>query len=110
MEEQHTNKYQIIIDIEEGESVAPSQSESASRESWFDISITSDYDEAQTLDMLMAAYMDVAEDFFEKYARDPASYPSVFAAMHRRIQTMITEIRHEQTTMLDDDDTPPTKH
>ena len=110
MEEQYTNKYQIIIDIEEGESVTPSQLESASRESWFDISITSDYDEAQTLDMLMAAYMDVAEDFFEKYDRDPVSYPSAFAGMHRRVQRLIAEIRHEQATMLDDDDQPPVKH
>ena len=97
MEEQHTNKYQIIVDIEEGESVAPNQSESASPETWFDISITSDYDEAQTLDMLMAAYMDVAEDFFAKYARDPASYPSAFAALHRQVQTLIAEWHSKRT-------------
>ena len=106
MEPPHTNKYQIIVDIEEGESEAPMQPEDEAQGGWFDISITSDYDEAQTLDMLMAAYMDVAEDFFEKYARDPASSPPAFAAMHRRIHRLISKIRNERATMLDDDEPP----
>jgi len=102
MEPQHTQKYQIIIDIEEGPSAASMTPESALQEGWFDISITSDYGEAQTLDMLMEAYMDVAEDFFTNYARDPASYPHEFAAMHRRVQTLISEIRHERRRILDE--------
>jgi hypothetical protein len=109
MEPPHTNKYQIIVDIEEGQSEAPTTLEHASEEGWFDISITSDYDEAQTLHMLMAAYMDVAEDFFAKYAQDPAFSPPQFAAMHRRIRTLVAEILNEPTTMRDDNDKPPRK-
>jgi len=96
---------QPVIDIEEGESPDPRQPESGAQD-WFDLSVTSDYDEAQTLHMLIAAYMDVAEDFFAKYTRDPGFSPPAFAAMHRRIHTLISEIRTEQTTILDDDDEP----
>ena len=106
MEPPHTNKYQIIVDIEEGESEAPLTPEQGFEEGWFDLSITSDYDEAQTLHMLMAAYMDVAEDFFAKYAQDPAACPPQFAAMHRRIRTVVTKILHERTPRRDDEDTP----
>jgi hypothetical protein len=107
MEPPHTNKYQIIIDIEEDPWEAPMPPAQAAEEGWFDLSITSDYDEAQTLHMLLAAYMDVAEDFFAKYEQDPASSPPQFAALHRRIRTVVAEILQAQGPIRDDEGPSP---
>lgn len=95
----------IILDIEEEEtSTVTGPDDSEMLTGVFTIRISSDLDSAMTVDMLLAAYMDMTEYFLDEHDSDPESSPAaaMFVEMHRRLFALATEITSQRTEIIND--------